>query len=129
MGFPENLKALRKQRGVTQKQLAEHLGVSSSLFAMYETGKRKPSFEMLCTLGGYFGVRINELVDSGGQRATAAEVFHTLLYCAGFSEALDDDANWTVYKEGVSVDMHEEKVSRIMAQTLQYFTYLVERER
>lgn len=44
--FPERLKDLRKEKGMTQIELATALGVSSGTIAMWETGKRKPSFEM-----------------------------------------------------------------------------------
>ena len=52
MGFPERLKQLRKEKGLSQIMLAEELGVSGGTVAMWETGKRKPQFEMfdkLCT--------------------------------------------------------------------------------
>ena len=52
MGFPERLKQLRKEKGLSQLMLAKELGVSGGTVAMWETGKRKPQFEMfdkLCT--------------------------------------------------------------------------------
>ena len=52
MGFTERLKQLRKEKGLSQIMLAEELGVSGGTVAMWETGKRKPQFEMfdkLCT--------------------------------------------------------------------------------
>lgn len=49
--FAERLSALRRSARLTQKQLADFLGVDRSVYAMYETGKlvpapRKP--EMIC---------------------------------------------------------------------------------
>ena len=49
--FPERLKDLRKEKGMTQIELATALGVSSGTVAMWETGKRKPSFEMFLISG------------------------------------------------------------------------------
>ena len=52
MVFPERLKQLRKEKGLSQIMLAKELGVSGGTVAMWETGKRKPQFEMfdkLCT--------------------------------------------------------------------------------
>ena len=52
MDFPERLKQLRKEKGLSQIMLAKELGVSGGTVAMWETGKRKPQFEMfdkLCT--------------------------------------------------------------------------------
>ena len=52
--FPERLKQLRKEKGMTQIDLAKAIGVSSGTIAMWETGKRKPSFEMFDRLTEVF---------------------------------------------------------------------------
>ena len=49
MRFSENLKVLRKNNGMTQKELSQALGVALSTVAMWETGNRKPDLEMLRT--------------------------------------------------------------------------------
>ena len=54
MGFPERFKQLRKEKGLTQVEIAKALGVSSGTIAMWETGKRKPQFEMLDKLNTFF---------------------------------------------------------------------------
>lgn len=60
--FPEALKRLRKDKGLTQAQLAEALGVGKSTISMYEVGAREPSFEMLDILAGFFKVELIELM-------------------------------------------------------------------
>ena len=54
MGFPERLKQLRKEKGLSQIMLAKELGVSGGTVAMWETGKRKPQFEMFDKLCMFF---------------------------------------------------------------------------
>ena len=54
MGFPERLKQLRKEKGLTQMELADALGVSSSTVALWETGKRRPQFDMFDKLCSFF---------------------------------------------------------------------------
>lgn len=63
MGFPERLKHYRQKRDLSQRQLAAMLGVSPSIIALYERGERQPSFQALCTLGDFFGVKITDLVN------------------------------------------------------------------
>ena len=41
------IKAIRKQKGLTQKELGERLNVSGAMIAQYETGKRKPKKETI----------------------------------------------------------------------------------
>ena len=43
----EKLKAARKEAGYTQKQVEEYTGISQSILAYLETGKREPSIENL----------------------------------------------------------------------------------
>lgn len=43
----DRIKQLRKQKGLTQKEMAEAVGVGVSTVAMWESGKRTPSFKLL----------------------------------------------------------------------------------
>ena len=45
-----NLRLIRKQRGMTMKELGAKVGVTESAIGYIETGKRNPSFEMLLRL-------------------------------------------------------------------------------
>lgn len=58
----ENLKELRKQRGITQRYLAQYLGVSISTFSGWETGVYEPDHAHLCKIADYFGVTVDELL-------------------------------------------------------------------
>lgn len=60
--FPERLKDLRKEKGMTQIELATALGASSGTVAMWETGKRKPSFKMFEKLTQVFDKRIDYIL-------------------------------------------------------------------
>lgn len=60
--FNERLKGLRKQRGLSQRALANELGVGSSTIAMYESGQREPDHEMTETIADYFNVDIDYLL-------------------------------------------------------------------
>ena len=57
-----NLRRIRKQERLTMKDLADLSGVSESAIGMYETGKRKPSFEVLLRLSEALGCTVDELV-------------------------------------------------------------------
>ena len=49
--FIENLKSAREGRGLTQKQVAEALGISDRTYSKWETGETEPGIELLCRLG------------------------------------------------------------------------------
>ena len=52
--FAQRLKELRKKNNMTQVQLADKLGVSKGTVAMWETGHRSPSVEMILKLSDVF---------------------------------------------------------------------------
>lgn len=60
--FGTHLKALRKSKNITQKQLAINIGASESGVQNYELGTRKPTYDMLIALADYFDVSIDYLV-------------------------------------------------------------------
>ena len=56
------LRTLRKQRGLTMKQLGEAVGAAESTISQYETGKRKPDYKTLIKLAEYLGVSTDYLL-------------------------------------------------------------------
>lgn len=62
MGSCLGLKSLRKSRGLTQAELASHIGVSYGAIGMWETGKREPDNSTLICLADFFGVTTDEIL-------------------------------------------------------------------
>ncbi|MCR4763057.1 MAG: helix-turn-helix domain-containing protein [Lachnospiraceae bacterium] len=69
--FPERLKQLRKEKGLTQVMLAETLGVSKGTVAMWETGKRMPGFDMLARLSELFDKRVDYIIGTSEDHRSA----------------------------------------------------------
>ena len=59
----EFLKYLRKERGLTQEQLAEEFNVSSRTVSRWETGSNMPELDMLIELADFYDVDIREIID------------------------------------------------------------------
>lgn len=62
MAIGERIAQLRKNRSMSQFQLAKTLNIATSTLGMYETNKRKPNMEMLEKLADFFGVSIDYLL-------------------------------------------------------------------
>ena len=62
MTIGERIAQLRKNRSMSQFQLAKTLNIATSTLGMYETNKRKPNKEMLEKLADFFGVSIDYLL-------------------------------------------------------------------
>ena len=56
------LKTLRKNKGVSQTEVARAIGTTQPVYANYELGKREPSFDMLNALADYFGVSVDAVL-------------------------------------------------------------------
>jgi DNA polymerase V len=61
MGFPDNLKKIRKQKGFTQEKLASSLNVVQRCIANWETGLRQPKVSELILIAKKLGVSISAL--------------------------------------------------------------------
>ena len=61
-GVGPRLRSLRRARAVTLAQLAEETGISLSTLSRLESGRRKPTLELLLPLAKAYGVPLDELV-------------------------------------------------------------------
>lgn len=57
------IKTLRKQAGMTQKQLAAMLNIGQSTVSMWESNSRRPSSDILPQMAQALHCSINELYD------------------------------------------------------------------
>ena len=72
MEFHEKLQELRKQKGLTQEELAESLYVSRTAISKWESGRGYPNIDSLKAISKCFSVTIDELL-SGEKVLTIAE--------------------------------------------------------
>lgn len=63
MRLEEKLVALRKKKGLSQAELAEHMNVSRQAISRWEVGEAVPSTEKLKVLSQLYGVTVDHLLD------------------------------------------------------------------
>ena len=81
------LKELRKEKGLTQEQLAELMYVSDRTVSRWETGSNLPSLDILIRISDYYNVELSEILD--GERKSGKmnkELEETVLKVADYSE-------------------------------------------
>ena len=64
MEFNEKLQKLRKQKGLTQEELAEVLFVSRTAISKWESGRGYPNIESLKAIAKFFSVTVDELLST-----------------------------------------------------------------
>ena len=62
MNFGKRLRQLRKEKGLTQAELAKLLSIGESTVSFYESGKRQPDYETLIRLAEVFYVSVDYLL-------------------------------------------------------------------
>lgn len=80
------LKALRKEKGLTQEQLAEKLGVAGRTVSRWETASNMPDLSVLIQLAEFYDIEVGEILD--GERKDKVmdkEVKETLNKIADYS--------------------------------------------
>ncbi len=93
----EFLKQLRKEKGLTQEQLAEQFNVSRRSVSRWETGSNLPDVDILIEMADYYEVDLRELID--GERK---------------SEKMNEELKETVLKVTELNNEGKMKATRIM---------------
>ena len=57
------LKELRKEKGITQEQLAEKLNVSGRSVSRWETGNNMPDISLLVEIADFYDVDVREIIE------------------------------------------------------------------
>ena len=63
MQIGKNLKKLRKQNGLLQKQVAAELGIGISYYSKIENNQREASVEVLSKVARLYGITIDQVVN------------------------------------------------------------------
>ena len=80
------LKQCRKEKNLTQEQLAEKFGVSARTVSRWETGINMPDLSVLVQLAEYYDVEMGELLDGERSQAMNKEMRETLDKVAMYEE-------------------------------------------
>ena len=91
------IKDLRKEKGLTQEQLAEQFHVSRRTVSRWETASNMPDLDLLVEMADYFDVDLRELLD--GERK---------------SEKMNKDLEETVLKVADYSNEEKRKITRNM---------------
>ncbi|MFW6016676.1 MAG: helix-turn-helix domain-containing protein [bacterium] len=104
MNFPEILKKLRKERGLSQNELAQKVGLTGSAVGYYELDKRKPDYEIITRLSSYFEVSCDYLLGISEEKRTADEIKQKLLEQKKIHELFDDSCKREVIEKILKLD-------------------------
>ena len=73
--FNDNLKEARLKRNLSQKEVADQIGVAKSTYSLYESGNREPSVQTIKKISDVLNVSADELLGLTEQPPTIAAHF------------------------------------------------------
>lgn len=73
--FNENLKIARERKGLSQKDMAESIGVAKSTYSLYESGNREPNVQTIKKIADILNVSADELLGINEELITIAAHF------------------------------------------------------
>lgn len=72
----DRLKALRQEKDLLQKDIANYLNISTSAYGFYEQGKRTPDTQIIKKLADFFNVSVDYLLGKTDIRESAEEILN-----------------------------------------------------
>ena len=73
MNIGNNIAALRKEKGITQEELSNILGVSAQAVSKWENNSSCPDVALLTDIADYFGVTVDALLRAQGDEITSEQ--------------------------------------------------------
>lgn len=113
--FDTRLKKLRQEKGILQDTLAEDIGVTKGTVSVWERGIRKPDFDTLEKLAGYFDVTLPYLLGDSEYRNSQEIADED---AASWATEDDDEHLTTMAKQYARLSMSRDVSS--MARLLQH---------
>jgi transcriptional regulator with XRE-family HTH domain len=74
VNFPEHLAILRKEKGLTQPQLAEKIGVHVAQVRRYEAGTSQPTLDVIRSMAVALGISADELLFAKDERGPSDDL-------------------------------------------------------
>lgn len=117
--FKVKIKLLRLERGMTQGEFAEELGISRGCLANYETGVRYPDGDIMLKIANSLDVSVDFLISNSAVRKATLKEEELERY---------PKTHETLQQYGETIPLNEVNLlSRI--QLIEYFQYLKEKEK
>ncbi len=63
----KRLKELRLAKGISQKEIAEYLGITVAAYSLYERGNREPNISILRKIAEYYSISMDELLEANNE--------------------------------------------------------------
>lgn len=124
------IRELRREHGLTLKQLGQKIHVKDNALSQYETGKRNPQLGLLVEIANFFNVSLEYLICESDKRdysiASDLEAINLLRLLDDGKINFDNISNTTALRLAVWIENHSELLSSEhpeLLKTAKWFAY------
>jgi len=120
MNFGKIISELRKQKNITQEEMAAELGVTATAVSKWENGYTLPDILMLCALADYFRVTTDELLGrtkawKHGVIAAETEALGQQIARIAKKHGITAKGIFTVYEDALALAEADTEITYIIA--------------
>ena len=108
--FNENLRIAREKRNMTQKELADIIGVAKSTYSLYESGNREPNVQTIKRIADALSVSADTLLGLNIEPITMAAHFDGNEYT---EDELEDIRNYAEFIRHKRNEAQQSKVTQL----------------
>lgn len=119
MFLAENIKYLREQDGLTQREFAEKLEVSSAAVGNWEAGTREPELSRIIRMAEFFSVSLDDFILTELRPPTPLYVFNIKFLREKNKMSQEDMANLLGFKSQCSVSLAEKGERQLSVEHLE----------
>ena len=104
-----NLRDIRKQRGLTMKELGKKVDLSESAIGYYETGKREPKYETLLKLSEALDCSVFDILGENDQQMFLTKEERSLIESWRLSSVKEKQTIFSILEDYGMIKPSEEK--------------------
>lgn len=116
--FGTNLKRLRKQKGITQQEIANEINTSRSCISNYESGNRQPDNQTIKLIADFFDVSVDYLFGRSEVK--------TLIKSNSLMSSIQDVLTEMTSKKQLDISNCS---TYVKCAVVEFYTYLLEKEK
>ena len=115
----ERIKFLRNSKELSANKLSKELGISQSSISLLESGKNKPSFELLEKICDYFEISLSEFFSEDDNIKSQSDLSEEEIYILKLWNNAPEDTKSIIKsylkKESISQDFSNDDISMLLA--------------
>jgi len=126
MSIGNNMRSIRKEKGMTLQQIADIMGCSPQLISQYESGKRQPKLETQKKIAAALGCEVSDIDGNSRVNLDKRRPYDIAIQKYQNNEELTEEEEQAIieYVESGQLEKETEKIKQIAQKAYNYVVYM-----